>query len=63
MTLLEERDRLRALVEQMREAIEHVVADSPGTPESVKSYLTRALAVIPDRNEDARAGGAEGDSQ
>lgn len=29
---------------RMREAIEHVINDSPGTPESVKEYLRRKLA-------------------
>ena len=27
----------------LREAVEHVVNDSPGTPDSVKDYLRRAL--------------------
>lgn len=29
--------------DQLREAILHVIADSPGTPETVKGYLRRAL--------------------
>lgn len=34
-----------AEVEALREAIEHVVNDSPGTPDSVKGYLRDALAA------------------
>ncbi len=37
----EQRDRIKSL----RTAIEHVVNDSPGTPETVKGYLRKALRV------------------
>jgi hypothetical protein len=36
-----ERDTLRA-------AIQHVIADSPGTPASVKEYLRRQMGVSPE---------------
>lgn len=42
-------DRSSAATPTLREAVEHVVNDSPGTPESVKQYLSRALAASPDR--------------
>lgn len=51
-------DRSSAATPTLREAVEHVVNDSPGTPESVKQYLSRALAASPDR-EPVRAREAE----
>lgn len=46
---------LRREVTQLRHAIQHVIADSPGTPHSVKEYLRRAVVVPP---EEAQEGGA-----
>lgn len=34
----------RTECDALRAAIEHVVSDSPGTPDSVKAYLRKALA-------------------
>jgi len=36
-------DAAEARVEELERAIEHVVCDSPGTPETVKGYLRAAL--------------------
>ena len=42
-TIVDEADRGFRERDRLRAAIEHVIADSPGTPDSVKSYLRRAL--------------------
>jgi hypothetical protein len=34
---------LRLQYETLRNAVRHVIADSPGTPDSVKDYLRKAL--------------------
>jgi hypothetical protein len=36
---------LRLQYETLRNAVRHVIADSPGTPEAVKDYLRKALDV------------------
>ena len=38
-----DRDRLAARVVELQAAIRHVVRNSPGTPDSVKGFLVRAL--------------------
>jgi hypothetical protein len=41
--VLDERDRLAARVAELEATIRHVVRNSPGTPDSVKGFLVRAL--------------------
>ena len=42
----EEADAALADLDALVQAVEHVVADSPGTPDSVKGYLRFALARV-----------------
>jgi hypothetical protein len=41
-------ERYRRQRDQLREAIRHVVDDSPGTPGSVKTFLSRAVLETSD---------------
>lgn len=43
-TIVDEAERLAVERDRLREAIAHVVNDSPGTPDSVKDYLAKAWA-------------------
>jgi hypothetical protein len=38
---------LHAENERLRAAIRHVINDSPGTPQSMKQFLTKALSEAP----------------